>query len=126
MDMFTVCIGILAIAIIMMAYINIQQMISKKDDVSQLARQYILKMETVGYLRAEDKTQLIQRLTDTGMTDINLAGTTVTNVGYGNPVVLIIEGKLYMDKLSGGDLFQMVFEKQGFPITEKRMSTAKN
>ena len=126
MDILSVGICILALSIIMMAYLNIMQLVNTKEDISQLARQYILRMETIGYLTSSDRTSLIHDLTELGMETINLEGTTTTDVGYGNPVVIIIKGNIKMDSVTGSSLFQFIFSEQAFEIVEKRMSTAKN
>ena len=83
---------------------------SPKTEISQLARKYILRMETVGYLTTEDNTSLCQELSAAGVTEINLSGTTQSEVSYGVPITLQISGKL-----KGEYLFE-----------EKRTSTAKN
>ena len=81
-----------------------------KAEVGQLARCYLLKMETVGYLAAQDQTQLTAELENLGMTGIDYEGSTLNPAGYGNDVVLQIHGRL-------GETYE---------IYEKRVSTAKN
>lgn len=82
----------------------------QKAEVGQLARCYLLKMETVGYLAAQDQTQLTAELENLGMTGIDYEGSTLNPAGYGNDVVLQIHGRL-------GETYE---------IYEKRVSTAKN
>ena len=86
------------------------QLIAKKAEVGQLARCYLLKMETVGYLAAQDQTQLTAELEKLGITGIDYEGSTLNPAGYGNDVVLQIHGRL-------GETYE---------IYEKRVSTAKN
>lgn len=62
--------------------------------MGQLARCYLLKMETVGYLAAQDQTQLTAELEKLGITGIDYEGSTLNPAGYGNDVVLQIHGRL--------------------------------
>ncbi len=101
---------ILAMTIVMAAYLNCTELIRQKGQVSQLARRYILKMETTGCLEAGDRGQLLLELEEIGATQIDLTGTTVNQASYSAPVTLKIQGKL------GGK----------FTFEEKRVSTSKN
>ena len=101
---------LLAMTVVMLAYMDNVQLIQQKTEVSQLARKYILRMETVGYLTAGDRTMLTGELQVIGITDITYEGTTDNEVGYGEPITLQIKGKL----------------RGQYDFTEKRVSTAKN
>lgn len=101
---------VLAMTMVMLAYMGNIQLIGQKMAVSQAARKYILKMEAAGYLEPADRTALLQELTDLGATQVDLSGTTMNRAGYGGPVCIHIQGKL-------GEIYE--FE-------EKRVSTAKN
>lgn len=116
----------LAFAIIVTAFFNNMKTVSEKEDVSQVARQYILRMETVGYLTDSDRASMIQTLTDMGVSNIDINGTTVSDVGYGNPIILSIKGTLKMSILNGDSFTAFSFTEIDAPIYEKRMSTAKN
>lgn len=109
-DLLITCFCVLAMTVVMLAYMDSVELIQKKTEVGQLARKYILRMETVGYLTAEDRTALTQALTDMGVTEIDYAGTTMGEVAYGAPIVLKIQGKL----------------KGEYVFEEHRVSTAKN
>ncbi len=101
---------ILAMTVVMLSYMESVELIHQKTEIGQLARKYILRMETVGYLTSADRTALCQELNGMGVTEINLEGTTLHEVNYGTQIILQINGKL-----EG----KYVFE-------EKRASTAKN
>lgn len=101
---------ILGMTIVMLSYLKSVSLIQQKAEISQLARKYILRMETVGYLTAGDQTTLLQELDTMGVTEICLEGTTLNQVSYGTPITLIIGGRL-----EGKHVFE-----------EKRASTAKN
>ncbi len=101
---------ILAMTVVMLSYMESVSLIQQKTEVSQLARKYILRMETVGYLTSDDATLLRQELAALGVTEISFSGTTLSEVSYGMPITLCIRGKL-----KGEHIFE-----------EKRTSTAKN
>lgn len=87
--------------------INTNSAIQTKNDLNNVARESMLKMETDGYLTTAEKTELINRLKDKGFygtsdackaeahsnTEFSNAftDTTVTEAGYGNPVTLNIK-----------------------------------
>ena len=99
-EILTMGLCILALTAVMISYM----------EVGQLARCYLLKMETVGYLAAQDQTQLTAELENLGITGIDYEGSTLNPAGYGNDVVLQIHGRL----------------EETYEIYEKRVSTAKN
>ena len=101
---------ILAMTIVMAVYLDCTELIRQKGQVSQLARRYILKMETTGCLEAGDRGRLLLELEEIGATQIDLTGTTLNQAPYSAPVTLKIQGKL------GGK----------FTFEEKRVSTSKN
>lgn len=108
-DIMTVGIFIMAMAAVMLSFLNCMALIRQKTEVSQLARKYILRMETVGGLQDGDRAALLQELQEQGITEIDLGGTTYGAAGYGEPIALEIRGKL------GGS----------YGFSEKRVSTAK-
>lgn len=101
---------ILALTAVMISYMDNVQLIAKKAEVGQLARCYLLKMETVGYLTPPDQIQLTKDLEKLGMTGIDYEGSTLNPAGYGNDVILQIHCRL----------------GEAYEINEKRVSTAKN
>lgn len=101
---------ILAMAAVMVTYMDYVSLLQEKEAVGQLARKYILRMESIGYLAVGDRTRLTMELREMGVTEIEYNGTTLTPVGYGEEIVLEIGGKL----------------KGEYDFAEKRISTAKN
>jgi uncharacterized Rossmann fold enzyme len=99
----------LAMTTLMLAYMGNVELVFKKAAVGQLARKYILRMETVGGLTDADRTALLQELEELGATEVTLEGTSV-RAAYGEPIELRIQGKL----------------KEEYEFSEKRVSTAKN
>lgn len=109
-DLMITGICILAMTVVMLAYMDNVSLLQQKDDVGQLARRYILRMETVGYLTAGDRGMLTSELVDMGVTEIDYTGTTLSPVSYGEMIALEIKGRL----------------EGKYDFTEKRISTAKN
>ena len=91
-------------------YLQNVQLLQAKENVGQLARAYLLKMETVGYLEPAEQAHLTAELETAGLTEIDYEGSTLEPAGYGERIILQIHGKL------GGH----------YEIREKRVSTAKN
>lgn len=109
-DIMVTGIFVLAMTVVMMAFLGNIRLLRQQSEVTQLARKYILKMETEGSLSGTDRSSLVSELGAQGVTEIDLSGTTFSPAAYGQTIVLQIHGKL------GGQ----------YEITEKRVSTAKN
>lgn len=99
----------LAMTALMVRFLGEMQLIQTKAQVNQLARRYILCMETTGGLFPRDREALEQELSKLGVTELDLSGTTFEVSGYGAKIVLQIRGKL------GGT----------YEFEERRVSTAK-
>ena len=108
-DIMATGIFILAMTIVMTAFMDDMQLICRKMEIGQIARRYILRMETTGYLESKDQAEMLGELAEQGVADIDLGNTTRSEAGYGERVVLEIRGKL------GGK----------YEFVEKRVSTAK-
>jgi len=100
----------LAMTVVMLAYFDNVELLHQKDEMGQLARKYILKMETTGYLTVEDMLLLTDELEAMGVTEIQYGGNTVNAVPYGEAITLQIQGKL----------------RGEYDCSEKRVSTAKH
>jgi hypothetical protein len=98
--------------------------ISDKWRMNQVAREYMLLMETEGYLTAEDKVELIKELEACGLYNISLSGTTVSEVGYGNRIYLKISGTYDNNVLRfAGGISKVTTSPSAYSI--ERRSTAK-
>ncbi len=109
-DILAAAVCILAMSVVLFAFLDCVGLIHQKLEVSQLARKYILKMETMGCLTASEKIKLDSELAEMGVTEIDLSGTTLDMTGYGESITLHIQGKL----------------KGEYGFEEKRVSTAKH
>ena len=101
---------ILAMMFVMVSYFDVVSVLNQKEEVGQIARKYILRMETMGSLTATDRVSLTAELESAGVSEIVLDGSTMQEADYGEPIVLHIQGKL----------------RGEYDFTEKRVSTAKN
>ncbi len=127
MNVLAACICILTMTIIMAAFMGSAGLLNSKAEISQIARKYILRMETVGYLTGNDKVELSQELTEIGVVDLDLTGTTLNQVDYGSPILLVIHGKISGQSVTtDSGIFQTIFGEALFEFEERRMSTAKN
>ena len=108
-DVLPMCIFVIYIAFVMICFADCVKIINIKTSVSQISRQYILRMETIGYLTPADETAMRQALEDAGLRNISLGSTDTSEVGYGCEIVLDIHG----------------VTEDGYEIREFRTSTAK-
>lgn len=127
LDFLSVCICILAMSIVVTAYFYCSDLLLRKGQVSQVARCYILKMETLGCLTEADKNQMLAELQSIGLQGIDLTGSTMHPVEYGDSVILHIRGKM-QGRMWGEnhDLFRSIFTAREVSVEEMRMSTAKH
>ena len=103
-ELMTMCMCVLALTVVMLNYLQNVQLLQAKENVGQLARAYLLKMEPA------EQAHLTAELETAGLTEIDYEGSTLEPAGYGERIILQIHGKL------GGH----------YEIREKRVSTAKN
>lgn len=93
-DLLTMGLIVIAMATVLISFMDFMKLIGIREDVSQISRRYMLITETEGYLPAEDKSNLENELADAGLTDIDLSGTTFSKAGYGSVILLEIKGKV--------------------------------
>ena len=127
MDILTIGIYVMAMLVLMTASLGSVQLLERKAQISQTARKYILRMEAVGYLTGEDRVMLERELAESGVTQLDLTGTTLNEVEYGSPIHLILQGKIQGESMTvGNNIWNAVMEGRTFTFTESKMSTAKN
>lgn len=101
---------VLAMVSVMVVFYDCMGLLRQKTKVSQVAREYILRMETKGYLLPADASDLQTELVNLHVSDVNLSGSTISAVEYGEQITLHIQGKL----------------RGKYEIEEIRVSTAKH
>lgn len=108
-DIMTMGILVLSMAIIMLCFMDCIKVVKVREDASQIVRKYLLIAETKGGLSIGDKTMIEEELTNAGVSDIDLTGTTFSQVQFGSEVTVNMRGKV----------------DNRYEITESRASTAK-
>ena len=98
--------------------------ISDKWGMRQAAREYMLIMETEGYLNATDQAALRSELESYGLRNISFSGTTTREVEYGNRIYLCIRGT-YDDNILAFAGGISKYTTHPSSITINRQTTAK-
>lgn len=124
MKMLPILLGMATLAVLSLMFFSYTEDMDKRETADQIARQYILKMETVGLLTNEDKYNMLEELKKTGFVDINLTGTTLKKAGYGKEITLVINANLPVIRyLTSSSQVQKNEQTESISITRK--STAK-
>lgn len=98
--------------------------VSDKWGMRQAAREYMLIMETEGYLNATDQAALKAELESYGLYNISFSGTTTREVDYGERIYLCISGTYDDNILSFAGAISK-YTTNPSQITIKRQTTAK-
>lgn len=127
LDFLTILLTVTAMSIVVTVYLECTGLLMKKLEVSQISRKYILKMETEGYLTEGTENALLSELQRAGVRSVDISGTTVTPVAYGDTIVLKIQGKVEGRIMGTGDeIWSKGLVSNFFTVEEEKMSTAKN
>lgn len=118
--------GIITITVISLMYIHFVRDMDIREQAGQIARQYMLEMESTGYLTADAQTELIDGLRAIGMNSINLSGTTMEAPGYGNEIALVINARVPVTRFDVSATLQPVIDKEETDYHFMIRSTAKN
>lgn len=116
---------LITIMICILLFSNME-LLQYKLQINQLARKYILEMETTGCLQPKERQELSESLAELGVTEISLAGTTMSPVGYGMEIVLEFSGSLHYKELGLPGIFSPEAVERTMPVYEKRITTAKH
>jgi len=97
---------ILFISILLVGFLCIFGEVRVLEDIERIPRKYVILMERDGYLTDSNRAALQAELTAAGVTNIDLTGTSLTEVGYGNEFSLVIKGTVEVNELgfSAGSL----------------------
>lgn len=121
---FTMGICIMAMALCGLYIISTTGILNSKSDVNMIMRKYIIRMESEGYLTADDESELMEELKDVGMTNIDISGTTLSEVEYGETVYLYVKGDISKRVISLGDIKNGVWQDKDIHIEESLSSTS--
>lgn len=100
--------------------------INRSNDIQQVARTYLLQMETDGYLTEENKGLLLNDLAALDMINIDLTGTSFTDVSYGNQVRLVIRGKVNLKDIKFQSFATPMMTGRQADVAINKVSIAKN
>lgn len=98
--------------------------ISDKWGMRQVAREYMLIMETEGYLKQADQAALKAELENYGLYNISFSGSTTSEVNYGDRIYLCISGT-YDDNVLAFAGAISKYTTHPSSITIRRQTTAK-
>ena len=93
-DLISTGLCILAMAAVLISFVDSIRLLEVKSEIDQCSRKYILEMECLGYLPEDKAISLKSELFNLGLTDISIAGTTMNPVPYGEFIELAISGRL--------------------------------
>lgn len=97
-----------------------------REQLNQIARAYMLEMETTGCLKSAGMDALRADLEQEGLTNVNLVGTTTSPAGYGERIELVIEGDLSVDLHVAIPFLYETVQNWDIPIKINLYSTAKH
>ena len=97
-----------------------------REQLNQIARAYMLEMETMGYLKSTGVDALRADLEQEGLKNVNLVGTTTSPAGYGERIELVIEGDLSVDLYVVIPFLYETVQNWDIPIKINLYSTAKH
>lgn len=118
-------ISIIALAAMLVVFITSTNDANASFKIKEVSRRYILKIESKGYLNSTDENNLRKDLSDIGIYDINLEGTTKNKGEYGEEVYLYIKGKYNIEQYAMRGL-RLEKRKSAKNIEEIQKSTGKH
>lgn len=125
MKMIPVLLAMAAMTAITVMYLTYMSDYDKRESADQIAREYILRMETQGYLSEEMKNNLISDLGDIGVKSINLQGTTMSKAAYGDEIVLMINADIETEEHVFEGLLSKRTDRKTRHIKISKKSTSK-
>lgn len=100
--------------------------IDRSSDIHHVARTYLLRMESDGCLTEDNRNLLLAELEALDMENIDLTGTSFTNVGYGNPVRLVIRGVVTLRDIEFKGFASPMMTTRQAEVAINKVSVAKN
>ncbi len=102
------------------------EIIRNRERINQIARAYLLEMETLGYLPNNEKLQLQNSLEDCGLSNISFSGTTLSAAEYGDMIRLVVSGTMKFDLNVVIPFLYKDHVTWDIPINLRMVSTAKH
>lgn len=100
-NMLSCLIGLLLIFIVLYYAVNLCATLNVAVKKTRIERSFMMQMETEGYLSPSAKSALIDELEELGVYNISLTGTTMVPAGYGNDVILSVQGQVKTNNIIG-------------------------
>lgn len=123
-------IAFVLVLVVMLAVIvytvNITADMERSRNISNIMREYVLKMESAGCLSAEQQQALVISLENLGMTDIVFNVNPLIQASYGDEVVLSVTGTVQVNNIMAYRNFQLVRDGNRVQITKTIKSTAQH
>lgn len=120
-----VCLFLMFVMLYFMLYMG--GLLRLSVEKSRIERQFMLQMETDGYLSPSARDKLTEELAKIGVSDISLDGTTLTQAGYGNDVILSVTGRLNVAIITGiSKNMAWIYGGSSIDFRIYQISTAKN
>ena len=117
---------LVVVTVMIHVFIGWTDTIKVKRDADTLVREYLLIMEAEGYLTVENKEKLLQELNDIGVEVSNWGDTSFSNVGYGNEVILEVNGTTQSRLKIINSWNSISNDNSNFTVSLRKTSTAKN
>lgn len=102
------------------------EMIRNREKINQIARAYLLEMETLGYLPNEQRIQFQDKLEECGLSNISFSGTTLSEAEYGDIIRLVVSGTMKFDLQVSIPFLYKDHVVWDIPINLRMVSTAKH
>lgn len=118
--------AIVVMFIMLMAFISSNSDNNKINQIDSVIRDYSLSMESKGYLDSQSKNDLIKELNDLGVKNVSLTGTTMSKVGYGERIYIVVKGSIEVTSYELDGLFKVNKKTITQNITRSRNTTAKH
>lgn len=123
-------IAFVLVLVVMLAVIvytvNITADMERSRNISNIMREYVLKMESAGCLSAEQQQALVISLENLGMTDIVFNVNPLIQASYGDEVVLSVTGTVQVNNIMAYRNFQLVRDGNRVQLTKTIKSTAQH
>ena len=118
--------GIVAVAVIMNIFLSWMSATKIQDESKIIFREYLLKMESEGYLSTESKQAMEAELAELNIYITDWGDTTFTEVGYGQKITLSAKGYCETDIFLVESWNSFSNEAGQLEVNFRQSSTAKN
>ncbi|URZ16318.1 hypothetical protein [Clostridium felsineum] len=119
-------IGILIMSSVFLYFVSNIIPINATYKAETIARKYMLKIEEDGYLKEENSEKMINEFASIGISNIDISGTTLSPVTYGESVYLKVKYKETIKNLNIVNSIIPTFSNEEKNVVIEKSSTSKN